>query len=203
MIWSLGCSTGQEAYSIAMSIDKNHKMFADWNINILASDLSSLAISKAQHGTYSNFEIQDHLDEYFRFFGAVDTDIIYMYFIANKRQNDLSILFDKTQPAISYDVNRLKEQVEFVMYMVSVFDIVIDFLKDEKNGLSTYEVDLMLAFFFSTSFIKTAKIMNAQQVTIRCQVNKTIDKLKSLGHEEIYQIFQKINCNLNKVKKNV
>lgn len=165
----------------------------EWSEIDLGVDLSS----------YSNFEIQDHLDEYFRFFGATDTDIIYMYFIANKRQNDLSILFDKTQPAISYDVNRLKEQVEFVMYIVSIFDTVIDFFKDEKNGLSTYEVDLMLAFFFSTSFIKTAKIMGAQQVTIRCQVNKTIDKLKELGHEEIYQIFQKINCNLNKVKKNV
>ena len=61
-IWSLGCSTGQEAYSIAMSIDNNSKMFSDWNINILASDLSSLAISKAQHGAYSNFEIQTGLN---------------------------------------------------------------------------------------------------------------------------------------------
>ena len=45
--------------------------------------------------------------------------------------------------------------------------------------------------------------MGAQQVTIRCQVNKTIEKLKQLGHEEIYQIFHKINFNLNKVKKTV
>ena len=126
-----------------------------------------------------------------------------MYFIANKRQNDLSVLLNKTQPAISYDVNRLKKQIEFVMYVVSIFDYVVDFLKDEKNGLTTYEVDLLLAFFFSTSFIKTSRIMGAQQVTIRCQVNKTIDKLKSLGHEEIYQIFNKINNNLNKVKKSV
>lgn len=153
--------------------------------------------------SYSNFEIQNHLDDYFRFFGATDIDIIYMYFIANKRQNDLSVLLNKTQPAISYDVNRLKKQIEFVMYVVSIFDYVINFLKDEKNGLTTYEVDLLLAFFFSTSFIKTSRIMGAQQVTIRCQVNKTIDKLKSLGHEEIYQIFNKINCNLNKVKKSV
>ncbi len=57
-IWSLGCSTGQETYSIAMSIDKADKMFADWDINILGSDLSSLAISKAQKGIYNNFEIQ-------------------------------------------------------------------------------------------------------------------------------------------------
>ena len=174
-------------------IDLENFQIEDWTENSSNLDVSS----------YSNFEIQNHLDEYFRFFGAVDTDIIYMYFIANKRQNDLSILLQKTQPAISYDVNRLKKQVEFVMYIVSIFDVVINFLKDEKNGLTTYEVDLLLAFFFSTSFIKTSRIMGAQQVTIRCQVNKTIEKLKQLGHEEIYQIFHKINCNLNKVKKRV
>lgn len=61
-IWSLGCSTGQEAYSIAMSVDKNSKIFADWDIRILASDMSSLAISKAQHGVYSNFEVQTGLN---------------------------------------------------------------------------------------------------------------------------------------------
>ncbi len=57
-IWSLGCSTGQEAYSIAMTINKTNKMFADWNINILGSDLSPIAISKAQRGLYNNFEVQ-------------------------------------------------------------------------------------------------------------------------------------------------
>ena len=61
-IWSLGCSTGQEAYSIAICIDKNNKIFSNWDINILASDLSSIAISKAQRGTYSNFEVQTGLN---------------------------------------------------------------------------------------------------------------------------------------------
>ena len=61
-IWSLGCSTGQETYSVAMSIDKADKMFSDWEINILGSDLSSLAISKAQRGIYNNFEIQTGLN---------------------------------------------------------------------------------------------------------------------------------------------
>lgn len=71
-IWSLGCSTGQEAYSIAMAIEKADKMFADWDVNILGSDLSSLAINKAQKGVYNNFEIQTGLNvrlilEFFNF----------------------------------------------------------------------------------------------------------------------------------------
>ncbi len=61
-IWSLGCSTGQEVYSIAMSFDKNSKMFANWDVNILGSDISSLAINKAQKGIYNNFEIQTGLN---------------------------------------------------------------------------------------------------------------------------------------------
>ena len=61
-IWSLGCSTGQETYSIAIAINRADKMFADWEVNILGSDLSSLSISKAQHGKYNNFEIQTGLN---------------------------------------------------------------------------------------------------------------------------------------------
>ncbi len=61
-IWSLGCSTGQEAYSAAIAINRADKMFADWEINILGSDLSSLSISRAQHGLYNTFEIQTGLN---------------------------------------------------------------------------------------------------------------------------------------------
>ena len=61
-IWSLGCSTGQETYSVAIAINRADKMFADWEVNILGSDLSSLSISKAQHGKYNNFEIQTGLN---------------------------------------------------------------------------------------------------------------------------------------------
>ena len=61
-IWSLGCSSGQEAYSIAMAFDKNSKLFANWDINILGSDISSLAINKAQKGNYNIFEVQHGLN---------------------------------------------------------------------------------------------------------------------------------------------
>lgn len=57
-IWSLGCSTGQEAYSIGISImDKLHTA-SDWNISILGTDISTPAITKAQKGAYSQFEVQ-------------------------------------------------------------------------------------------------------------------------------------------------
>lgn len=57
-IWSLGCSTGQEAYSIAFAIKKVMLGLSEWNIDILGTDLSSIAISKAQKGIYNTFEVQ-------------------------------------------------------------------------------------------------------------------------------------------------
>ncbi len=61
-IWSVGCSTGQEAYSIAMCIHRQFLGLKEWNINIVGSDISSTAISKAQRGLYNNFEIQTGLN---------------------------------------------------------------------------------------------------------------------------------------------
>lgn len=57
-IWSLGCSTGQETYSIAFAIKRKFIGIDNWNINILGTDISSYAIAKAQHAVYNNFEVQ-------------------------------------------------------------------------------------------------------------------------------------------------
>ena len=57
-IWSAGCSTGQEAYSIAMMLREEDARWAGWSIDIAATDVSERAVEKARLGCYSNFEIQ-------------------------------------------------------------------------------------------------------------------------------------------------
>ena len=56
--WSLGCSTGQEAYSVAFALKKKLIGIENWDIHVLGTDISSLAIAKAQKGLYNNFEVQ-------------------------------------------------------------------------------------------------------------------------------------------------
>ncbi len=52
-IWSAGCSTGEEPYSIAMTI-ADALTFADaWNVEILASDVGRLALKHAETAIYS------------------------------------------------------------------------------------------------------------------------------------------------------
>lgn len=57
-IWSLGCSSGQETYSVAIAVKNKLLSISDWDINIIGTDLSTVSVSKAQKGIYSQFEVQ-------------------------------------------------------------------------------------------------------------------------------------------------
>lgn len=50
-IWSAGCSTGEEPYSIAMVI--REKLDSSWKVEILASDISFNSLMKAKEGFYT------------------------------------------------------------------------------------------------------------------------------------------------------
>jgi chemotaxis protein methyltransferase CheR len=57
-IWCAGCSTGQEAYSLAMTFAKEPQRWAGWTIEIVATDVSKGAVARARTGIYSQFEVQ-------------------------------------------------------------------------------------------------------------------------------------------------
>jgi len=57
-IWSAGCSTGQEAYSLAMLFAEDPQRWAGWTIDILGSDVSEEAVRRAREGIYTQFEVQ-------------------------------------------------------------------------------------------------------------------------------------------------
>ncbi len=57
-IWSAGCSTGQEAYSLAMLFAEDPVKWAGWTIDIVGSDVSECVVRRARDGTYSQFEVQ-------------------------------------------------------------------------------------------------------------------------------------------------
>ena len=55
-IWSAGCGQGQEAYSLAILAAENEPGLPA--VEILATDISTPALEKAQSGVYSHFEVQ-------------------------------------------------------------------------------------------------------------------------------------------------
>ena len=73
-VWSAGCSTGQEAYSLAMMFAEEPQRWAGWTIDILGTDVSEAAVQRARDSNYSPFEVQRGLgiQQMIRWFEEID-----------------------------------------------------------------------------------------------------------------------------------
>lgn len=93
-VWSAGCSTGEEAYSIAIAILELLTDMAGWTIDILASDLSLKSLMVAKSGLYSAERVENVPKEYLE-----------KYFI--KQENQYKIK-DSVQEIVRFDYHNLK-----------------------------------------------------------------------------------------------
>ncbi|QXM06195.1 CheR family methyltransferase [Crassaminicella indica] len=79
-IWSAGCSSGEEAYSIAILIKELIPDYKDWDIKIIATDINYSFLSKARKGIYSKWSFRG-TDQHFKnkYFKRIDN----MYYKLN------------------------------------------------------------------------------------------------------------------------
>ncbi len=58
-IWSAGCATGEEPYSLAILLTRLIKDIGEWNISILATDINPSFLQKASLGIYGEWSFRD------------------------------------------------------------------------------------------------------------------------------------------------
>ncbi|HCO54913.1 MAG TPA: chemotaxis protein CheR [Pelagibacterium sp.] len=72
-IWSAGCSTGQEPYTIALSLLAAFPELKRWDFRILATDIDSNVVGKAARGIYPSTELNGLSAQRAALFEKVDT----------------------------------------------------------------------------------------------------------------------------------
>ena len=63
-IWSAGCSTGEEPYTLSIILREMLEDFSDWDISILATDIDRNVVQKAKKRCYSKSSLRDMPSEY-------------------------------------------------------------------------------------------------------------------------------------------
>ncbi|MBI4199222.1 MAG: chemotaxis protein CheR, partial [Chloroflexi bacterium] len=73
-LWSAGCATGEEAYSLAILLDRLLPAWTDWALTILATDINGEALEVARRGRYREWSFrgtpQGIRERYFHLRGA-------------------------------------------------------------------------------------------------------------------------------------
>lgn len=83
-VWSAGCSTGQEPYSIAMTLAALDPIFQSGDFRILATDIDPEVIQTAKHGKYDTSKLHD-----------VEPEFLSKYLIKDADQTQNSFMFSQ------------------------------------------------------------------------------------------------------------
>ncbi|PLX31080.1 MAG: hypothetical protein C0600_06580 [Ignavibacteria bacterium] len=73
-IWSAGCSTGEEVYSLAILLDSFLREKEGWTYSVLGTDINPIAIERAQSGIYREWSFRDISEDLIRDYFTLQND---------------------------------------------------------------------------------------------------------------------------------
>jgi len=124
-IWSAGCSTGEEPYTIAICILENRHLFQGWEITITATDIAPSVLDFAKKAEYSGRRIE-----------KVKSDLLNKYFIQSRENPENFTVKDEVKNLITFDVlNLFKKQFPKSQDIIFCRNVMIYFDKEHQKKL--------------------------------------------------------------------
>ncbi len=160
-VWSAGCSTGEEPYSIAMTLLEN--LPQGWNAKILATDLDTQVLATASQGVYNEDRVS-----------GISEERLNRWFMKGKGANQSKVrVKPELQKIISF--NQLNLMGEWPMAgpfdLIFCRNVIIYFDRETKTELVNRYADILVDG--SCLFIGHSESLN--QLTDRVKlVGKTI-----------------------------
>lgn len=134
-VWSAGCSTGEEVYSICMTLREALSDIGQWNINILATDLDSDVLASAQAGVYDIERVE-----------SIDNTLLHKWFMKGKGSNEGKVrVSQELQNMVTFRQLNLMEKWPMKDRFDIIFcrNVLIYFDKETQGRLVNRYCDLL------------------------------------------------------------
>ncbi len=124
-VWSAGCSTGEEPYSVAMTLLEN--LPAGWNTQILATDLDTNVLQTASDGIYTQDRIAD-----------LSPDVLKRWFMRSKSSPDYVKVKPELQEIIQFKQLNLMQDwgMQTLFDVIFCRNVLIYFDRETKTTLA-------------------------------------------------------------------
>ena len=124
-IWSAGCSTGEEPYSLAIILRENIPKTSTWDVKILATDLDSNVVAKASSGIYEESRLN-----------GVSPQRLKHFFIKNRNTNQVKVKPEVRELVTFKQLNLMHEwPMKGPFDFIFCRNVVIYFNKDTQKAL--------------------------------------------------------------------
>jgi len=137
----------------------------------------------------------------FRFLNDKDRDILYLIFVAKKKQNAVQHILERSQPSIHYDIKRIRRRLQFICYLNSMFDDFLAFTQERGAVYGCFAIEILVLMFYTSSFTTTANILGEEQMRVRYRFDRTLEKMEERGDWDMYELFLTIRRNLNLIRR--
>lgn len=124
-IWSAACSTGQEPYSLAMTLLEEKNKMPGFNFNITATDIDKTILSKANEGVYSQFEVQRGLP----------VQLLIKYFAQQESYGEKWCIKDEVKSMINFKYLNLLDSFPIEKYDVILCRNVLIYFEPEVKSM--------------------------------------------------------------------
>ncbi len=123
-IWSAACSTGQEPYSLAMTLLEEKGKMPGFDFSITATDIDKTILNKAAEGVYSQFEVQRGLP----------IQMLIKYFAQQESYGEKWCIKDEVKSIIRFNYLNLLDSYPLAKYDVILCRNVLIYFEPEVKA---------------------------------------------------------------------
>ena len=135
-----------------------------------------------------------------------EADLIHLYYVLKKRQADIAIIFEITQAAVSY---RLDRGIQRIKFLLSIPTITEDGLRSDLSDLfEEIDLNILVGMWQTTCQSEVANILKLTQGRVRHRFFKAVEKLQGAvaagsSLSEKYKPYEKIFTSISSKNFNI